>query len=142
MRWDYAVHLGVDYFSAFANGYPLFGAIEERGRAGRKKINQYTRYATIVLALVQGYAMSVVFAERQLIRAYSFGDRASFGARSQFSVGDAFDPWSGTCFVMWLGEQITERGIGNGSSLIIFSGIAAGLPSGAIRLYTNGATAK
>ncbi len=121
-------------FQLLQTAIPYLEQLKKEGEPGRKKINQYTRYATIVLALVQGYAMASFLARadhngQPLVVTRSFGPGLSFHLVTIITL------MSGTCFVMWLGEQITERGIGNGSSLIIFSGIAAGLPSGAIRMW-------
>lgn len=121
-------------FQLLQTAVPYLEQLKKEGDAGRKKINQYTRYATIVLALIQGYAMSsfLMTAEQQgapLVTTLSFAPFISFRVMTIITL------MAGTCFIMWLGEQITERGIGNGSSLIIFSGIAAGLPGGAIKLF-------
>ncbi len=111
---------------------PHLEALSKEGEAGRKKITQYTRYGTVVLALIQGFMISSTLAS------------SSFAGQSL--VGDAGLSWrifttisltAGTAFVMWLGEQITERGVGNGISLIIFSGIVAGLPSVISNTYTQ-----
>jgi preprotein translocase subunit SecY len=114
---------------------PTFERLQKEGAAGRQKLNQYTRYGTILLSVVQGIGIS-----RWLI---SLG-RSPSGA-GDFDTGQVVVPdeswWftfltvitltAGTAFIMWLGERITERGIGNGISLIIFAGIVAGMiPSG------------
>ena len=105
--------------------FPYLERLSKEGDAGRKKITQYTRYGTIVLAVIQGMMIS-------------FGLEGTRGPNGEAIV---LDPgWnfrlmtvltltSGTAFIMWLGEQVTERGIGNGISLIIFAGIVAALPS-------------
>lgn len=121
-------------FQLLQTAVPYLEQLKKEGEPGRKKINQYTRYATIVLAVIQGYAMATFLSGQQhnnqpLVVTHSFGPGLSFQFVTIMTLV------AGTCFVMWLGEQITERGIGNGSSLIIFSGIAAGLPSGTIRLW-------
>lgn len=124
-------------FQLLQTAVPYLEQLKKEGGPGQKKINQYTRYATIVLAIVQGYAIATFLqsdmasqgAGSPLVTTRSFGPFLSFHVMTVFTLV------AGTCFVMWLGEQITEFGIGNGSSLIIFSGIAAGVPSGAIRLY-------
>jgi len=122
-------------FQLLQTAIPYLEQLKKEGEPGRKKINQYTRYATIVLAVVQGYAMATFLATatdpagRSLVSTHSFGPLLSFKLVTIITL------MSGTCFVMWLGEQITERGIGNGSSLIIFSGIAAGIPGGASQLW-------
>lgn len=122
-------------FQLLQTAIPYLEQLKKEGEPGRKKINQYTRYATLVLALIQGYAMASFLGQadhngQALVVTRSFGPGLSFHLVTIITL------MAGTCFVMWLGEQITERGIGNGSSLIIFSGIAAGIPSGAIRLWS------
>lgn len=121
-------------FQLLQTAVPHLEQLKKEGGPGQKKINQYTRYATILLALIQGYAMSKVLLNathqnQPLVITRSFGPGLSFQFVTIMTL------IAGTCFVMWLGEQITERGIGNGASLIIFSGIAAGLPGGAINLF-------
>ncbi len=112
---------------------PALEQIKKEGEPGRKKITQYTRYGTVVLAVVQGYAisswlMSSNFENRPLVVSTSVGVLP-------FQVMTVLTLTAGTCFIMWLGEQISERGFGDGSSLIIFAGIAAGIPKGAINLF-------
>jgi len=121
-------------FQLLQTAVPYLEQLKKEGEPGRKKINQYTRYATILLALVQGYAMSTVLLRATDPHGLPLVTTLSFAPFISFRVMTLITLMSGTCFIMWLGEQITERGIGNGSSLIIFSGIAAGLPSGAMRL--------
>jgi preprotein translocase subunit SecY len=121
-------------FQLLQTAVPYLEQLKKEGEPGRKKINQYTRYATIGLAVVQGLAMASFLASSDhngvpLVTTRYFGPFINFHTMTVFTLV------AGTCFVMWLGEQITERGIGNGSSLIIFSGIAAGLPSGTTRLW-------
>ena len=119
-------------FQLLQTAIPYLEALKKEGEHGRKKINQYTRYATVLLALIQGYAMS-----RWLAGANYQGKplvEPEFMAQIPvpFEVMSIVTLTAGTCFIMWLGEQITERGIGNGASLIIFAGIAAGIPSGVV----------
>lgn len=121
-------------FQLLQTAVPYLEQLKKEGEPGRKKINQYTRYATIVLAVVQGLAMAS-FLENSDHKGMPLVTTHTFGPMLSFKVMTVFTLVAGTCFVMWLGEQITERGIGNGSSLIIFSGIAAGLPSGTLRLW-------
>ncbi len=121
-------------FQLLQTAVPYLEQLKKEGEPGRKKINQYTRYATIVLAIIQGYAMASFLARADhngvpLVTTRAFGPGLSFHLVTIITL------MAGTCFVMWLGEQITERGIGNGTSLIIFTGIAAGVPSGAIRMW-------
>lgn len=97
---------------------PSLEQLKKEGDAGRRKITQYTRYATVVLALVQGTGMAYGLAGQGM--AYYTG--ASFFLVAITSLV------TGAVFMMWLGEQITERGVGNGISMLIFAGIVAGLP--------------
>ncbi|MBR2514807.1 MAG: preprotein translocase subunit SecY, partial [Halomonas sp.] len=98
---------------------PHLEQLKKEGEAGRRKISQYTRYGTVILAFVQATGMSVGLASQGI--AYSADFSFYFTAIVTFV--------SGAVFMMWLGEQITEKGIGNGISLLIFAGIVAGLPS-------------
>lgn len=98
---------------------PMFEQLKKEGEAGRRRITQYTRYLTVGLALVQGTGMTVGMANQGL--AYDPG--LTFHFVSVVSLV------TGAVFMMWLGEQVTERGIGNGISMLIFAGIVAGLPS-------------
>jgi len=97
---------------------PHLEQLKKEGESGRRKITQYTRYATLGLALFQGTGMSVAMATQGL--AYQTG--------LSFHVVTVISLTTGTIFLMWLGEQITERGLGNGISMLIFAGIVAGLP--------------
>jgi preprotein translocase subunit SecY len=98
---------------------PSLEALKKEGESGRRKITQYTRYATLGLAFFQALGISVALeAQAGLVIAPGFG----------FRMVSAVTLVTGTMFLMWLGEQITERGLGNGISLLIFAGIAAGLP--------------
>jgi len=97
---------------------PQLEQLKKEGEAGRRKISQYTRYGTVVLAFVQGLGISVGLASQGV----TFNDTFSFYFVAVISFV------CGAVFLMWLGEQITERGIGNGISLLIFAGIVAGLP--------------
>ncbi|MBX3596214.1 MAG: preprotein translocase subunit SecY [Rhizobiaceae bacterium] len=98
---------------------PTLEALKKEGEQGRKVINQYTRYGTVLLAVVQAYGISVGLESGQGI----VTDPGWF-----FRLSTVITLTGGTMFLMWLGEQITSRGIGNGISLIIFAGIVAGLP--------------
>jgi preprotein translocase subunit SecY len=98
---------------------PTLEALKKEGEAGRRKITQYTRYATLGLAFFQGLGISIALeAQQGLVLEPGLA----------FRLLSATTLVTGTMFLMWLGEQITERGLGNGISLIIFAGIAAGLP--------------
>ena len=97
---------------------PYLEQLKKEGDSGRRKINQYTRYGTVILALIQGMAMAVGFRAQGM--AYS-----GFEFFLPVAVASLV---AGAVFLMWLGEQITERGIGNGISMLIFAGIVAGIP--------------
>ncbi|MEE2961111.1 MAG: preprotein translocase subunit SecY [Myxococcota bacterium] len=103
---------------------PSLERLKKEGEAGRRKINQYTRYGTIVLSIIQGFGVANYL--MSLPGGVSVVDDGGF----QFYFITILTLTAGTTFVMWLGEQITERGIGNGISLIIFAGIVAQFPSG------------
>ena len=99
---------------------PAFEQLKKEGEAGRRKITQYTRYGTLGLALFQSLGIAMALeASAGLVIAPGFG----------FRMTTVVTLTAGTMFLMWLGEQITERGLGNGISILIFGGIAAGLPS-------------
>jgi preprotein translocase subunit SecY len=103
---------------------PHLEALSKEGDAGRKKITQYTRYGTIILALIQGVMIA------NTLKTAEFGGGALVpDGGTAWLVMTALSLTAGTAFVMWLGEQITDKGVGNGISLIIFAGIVAGLPS-------------
>jgi preprotein translocase subunit SecY len=105
--------------------WPYLEKLQKEGELGRKKITQYTRYMTIMLALIQSFTIAETL------------EHSSYGGNQQlvYHPGPAFIMMTmltlttGTAFIMWLGEQITDRGIGNGMSLIIFAGIVIGLPN-------------
>lgn len=99
--------------------YPTLQQLRKEGESGRRKITQYTRYGTLFIALIQGTSLSVTLANQGL--AFSTGFSFFFVATTTLVTG--------ALFMMWLGEQITERGVGNGISMIIFSGIVSGFPS-------------
>jgi preprotein translocase subunit SecY len=105
---------------------PSLEVLKKEGEAGRKKINQYTRYGTVFLAALQAYGIAVGL-EGMSSSAGSVVN-PDFGAL-YFRISAVITLTGGTVFLMWLGEQITARGVGNGISLIIFSGIVAHLPS-------------
>nr|WP_297354248.1 preprotein translocase subunit SecY [uncultured Caldimonas sp.] len=112
---------------------PTLEALKKEGEAGRRKITQYTRYGTLGLALFQSLSIAIALESSQgLVLAPGFG----------FRITAMVSLTAGTMFLMWLGEQITERGLGNGISILIFAGIAAGLPSaigGLFELVRTGA---
>ena len=98
---------------------PQLEQLKKEGEAGRRKINQYTRYGTVILATVQSFGMAVGLANQGV----------AFSADVSFYFVAVVTLVAGAVFLMWLGEQVTERGIGNGISILIFAGIVAGLPS-------------
>src|SRR3954452_10304633 len=111
--------------------WPYLERISKEGELGRRKITQYTRYGTILLSVVQGLGIAI-YLERSTRIAGGLPLVNSPGMG--FRLMTVLTLTTGTCFVMWLGEQITERGIGNGMSLIIFAGIVVGLPRGALQV--------
>jgi preprotein translocase subunit SecY len=112
--------------------WPYLEKLSKEGELGRRKITQYTRYGTIVLSVVQSLGIAI-FLERQT--------KIAGGLPLVYNPGIAFRLMTvltlstGTAFIMWLGEQITERGIGNGMSLIIYSGIVVGLPRAVLQTF-------
>ena len=110
---------------------PSLETLKKEGEAGRKIINQYTRYLTVLLATVQGYGIAVGLEQAEGV----VYDPGMF-----FRVTTVVTLVGGTLFLMWLGEQITQRGVGNGISLIIFSGIVANLPSALAGTFELGRT--
>ena len=109
---------------------PKLERLSKEGEQGRKKINQYTRYGTIALAVIQGAIIAVNLEGTEL------DGRAVVAVPGMgFKVMTVLSLTAGTAFIMWLGEQITERGIGNGMSLLIFAGIVAGLLPSLYRTY-------
>jgi preprotein translocase subunit SecY len=115
---------------------PSLEQIKKEGESGRKKINQYTRYATVLLAAFQSVGVSLALQKQT-----SGGIDVVISPGFQFVFVTSVSLVCGTIFLMWLGEQVTERGIGNGISILIFSGIVAGLPSavgGTLELVRTG----
>jgi len=104
--------------------HPTFEQLQKEGAAGRHKLTQYTRYLTVVLCMIQSYFMA--FGVEQM--SGPAGEPVVLFPGWGFRLTAMITMTTGTCFLMWLGEQITERGIGNGISLIIFAGIVAQLP--------------
>jgi preprotein translocase subunit SecY len=113
---------------------PYFEELKKEGESGRKKITQYTRYGTVVLAVVQGTAIST-WLMREGFEGHPLVT-STFVGFMPFQLMTVLTLTAGTCFIMWLGEQITDRGLGEGASLIIFAGIAAGIPKGALSMST------
>jgi preprotein translocase subunit SecY len=110
---------------------PHLEALKKEGESGRKKMNQYTRYGTVFLAALQAYGIAVGLEGQGTL----VSEPGMF-----FRASTVITLTGGTVFLMWLGEQITSRGIGNGISLIIFSGIVAGLPNGIAAMLELGRT--
>jgi preprotein translocase subunit SecY len=98
---------------------PQLAELRKEGESGQRKINKYTRYGTLILATFQAVGISKMLVANDIALATDFS----------FYFTTTLTLVTGTMFLMWLGEQVTERGIGNGISLIIFAGIVAGLPS-------------
>ncbi len=115
--------------------YPPFEQLQKEGAAGKHKLTVYTRYGTVFLCLVQSYFMS--FGVEQMSVA---GQSVVISPGWGFRMVAMITMTTGTCFLMWLGEQITERGIGNGISLIIFAGIVARLPVAAYNTWRLAST--
>jgi len=109
---------------------PQLEALRKEGEAGRRKITQYTRYGTVVLSVFQGIGIAIGVESQGLV--------PEPGILFRFVTVTTL--LTGTMFLMWLGEQITERGLGNGISIIIFAGIVAGLPNGRIAVAYNKGT--
>lgn len=115
---------------------PTLNALKKEGESGRKKINQYTRYGTVFLCAIQGYFMAVALESWGA----SAGQSAVIDPGMLFRITVVTSLVGGTMFLMWLGEQITTRGIGNGVSLIIMAGIVAQLPQALAQLFEGGRT--
>ncbi len=107
---------------------PTLEKLQKEGELGRRKITQWTRYLTIILAVIQSFTIAI-----GLEKAGDFVLNPGIG----FLLMTVLTLTTGTAFIMWLGEQITDRGIGNGMSLIIFTGIVVGLPRAIHEIYTN-----
>src|SRR5579862_8377981 len=107
---------------------PSLEKLQKEGELGRRKITQWTRYLTVILAIVQGFGIATLLqAQQGFVRNPGFG----------FTLMTILTVTTGTAFIMWLGEQITERGIGNGMSLLIFTGIVVGLPNAIREIVTR-----
>jgi preprotein translocase subunit SecY len=111
--------------------YEPLAKLQKEGELGRKKITQWTRYLTVVLSAVQSFGIAI-----SLQKAGDFVNTPGPG----FILMTMLTLTTGSAFIMWLGEQITERGIGNGMSLLIFAGIVVGLPRGVADLYQKAST--
>ena len=107
--------------------YEPLARIQKEGELGRRKITQWTRYMTVILAALQSIGIAAILTRQGLVLNPGIG----------FTLMTVLTLTTGTAFIMWLGEQITDRGIGNGMSLLIFTGIVAGLPRGVAELYSK-----
>ena len=114
--------------------YPSWQALKKEGETGRKKLNQYTRYLTVLLTSVQGYFIAVGLESLGATQ----GIAAVVEPGLMFRIAATISLVGGTLFLMWIGEQITSRGIGNGISLIIMAGIVAAMPRGIAQLLEGG----
>lgn len=122
--------------SLLVKAFPSLEAMQKEGEAGRRKINQYSRYGTVLICLVQGFMLAIT-----LEGGVGSGAAVVKEAGWTFRIMTVLTLSAGSLFVMWIGEQITERGIGNGISLIIAASIIVGLPGGLwniIRLISTG----
>jgi len=113
--------------------WPYLERLSKEGELGRKKITQYTRYGTLVICLIQSFGISIFLESLTSPTGAKIVPNPGWG----FRLLTMLTLTTGTTFIMWLGEQISERGIGNGISLIIFAGIVVGLPSGINSLITS-----
>jgi preprotein translocase subunit SecY len=116
---------------------PTLERLSKEGEAGRKKITQYTRYGTVVISLIQGFGIAVGLEQMR----GAAGELVVYNPGWSFRLMTMITLTGGTAFIMWLGEQITEKGIGNGISLIIFAGIVARMPNaiaGTLSLVNSG----
>ncbi|HET6267183.1 MAG TPA: preprotein translocase subunit SecY [Acidobacteriota bacterium] len=112
--------------------WPYLEKLSKEGELGRRKITQYTRYLTVVLSLIQSFGIALTMENMA-----PSGMRIVEHPGMPFRLLTMITLTTGTAFLMWLGEQITERGIGNGISLIIFAGIVVALPNGILQLFEN-----
>ncbi|MGA7030133.1 MAG: preprotein translocase subunit SecY, partial [Candidatus Acidiferrales bacterium] len=115
--------------------WPYLERLQKEGELGRRKITQYTRYLTIILSLFQSFTIA-----ETLTRQSMSGQSLVYHPGPRFILMTMLTLTTGSAFIMWLGEQISERGIGNGMSLIIFAGIVVGLPNAVRDLYVKATT--
>jgi preprotein translocase subunit SecY len=111
--------------------WPYLEKLSKEGELGRRKITQWTRYGTVMLSVIQSFGIAVYLERMTLANQFHIVDRPGWG----FKLMTVLTLTTGTAFIMWLGEQITERGVGNGMSLIIFAGIVVGFPRGLIDTF-------
>jgi len=117
--------------------FPYLERLQKEGELGRRKITQYTRYLTVALSLIQSFTIATAL-QRQTMSNQSMVYRPGWG----FTLMTMLTLTTGTAFIMWLGEQISDRGVGNGMSLIIFVGIVVGLPRAVAELYDVARTSR
>jgi preprotein translocase subunit SecY len=113
--------------------WPYLERISKEGELGRRKITQWTRYGTVMLSIIQGLAIAAYLERMTLTDKFRIVDSPGWG----FKLMTVLTLTTGTAFIMWLGEQITDRGIGNGMSLIIFAGIVVGFPRGVLEMFSK-----
>jgi len=111
--------------------WPFLEKLSKEGELGKRKITQYTRYGTVLLALIQSTAIAAYLEQMTLSQTFKVVEHPGWG----FKLMTVLTLTTGTAFIMWLGEQITDRGIGNGMSLLIFAGIVVGFPRGLIDTF-------
>ena len=111
--------------------WPYLEKLSKEGELGRRKITQYTRYGTVLLSIIQSFGIAVYLERMTLSNQFKIVDSPGWS----FKLMTVLTLTTGTAFIMWLGEQITERGIGNGMSLIIFAGIVVGFPRAVIDTF-------
>jgi preprotein translocase subunit SecY len=111
--------------------WPYLEKLSKEGELGRRKITQYTRYGTVLLSIIQSFGIAVYLERMTVSNQFKIVESPGWG----FKLMTVLTLTTGTAFIMWLGEQITERGIGNGMSLIIFAGIVVGFPRGVIDTF-------
>src|SRR5437879_8269954 len=110
--------------------YEPLAKLQKEGELGRKKITQWTRYITVILSAVQSFGIAIGLEKGGFALSPGWG----------FRLMTMLTLTTGSAFIMWLGEQITDRGVGNGMSLLIFAGIVVGLPRGILDLWTKAST--
>ena len=111
--------------------WPFLEKLSKEGELGRRKITQYTRYGTVGLSIVQSMGIAVYLERMTVSEKFKIVDSPGMA----FKLMTVLTLTTGTAFIMWLGEQITERGVGNGMSLIIFAGIVVGFPRGLLDTF-------
>ena len=115
--------------------WPYLERLQKEGELGRRKITQYTRYLTIILSIFQSFTIALTLTREGLS-----GQSLVYNPGPRFILMTILTLTTGSAFIMWLGEQISDRGIGNGMSLIIFAGIVVGLPRAVENLWTMAVT--